>query len=289
MFRQIIAALVCFLPPLVACHVLFAGPVPAPAFTSAQLYCSGIVSRAAPPLAGVVVSGEDASDKMQFFPGDDVYLHLDNRSDVKTSGQFLVVRGTTDPMKIPWFRGEESLEKSMGRLWKDVGRVRVVKLGKSVAVARIESSCAAMEPGDLLVPFEPRTSPPLPAAQLKMPSSVPANGNIGRVVSAKDFHQVLGSGSIAYVNLGTRKGAKVGDQLILFRIPGATDSELPSSLGAATQLAGFGTSTARYPPHELPREVLGQGVVLRVSPTAATVLITASSREIELGDYAELE
>jgi hypothetical protein len=39
----------------------------------------------------------------------------------------------------------------------------------------------------------------------------------------------------------------------------------------------------------LPRDVLGEGVVLRVGKNAATVLITLSEKEIFPGDYVELE
>jgi len=39
----------------------------------------------------------------------------------------------------------------------------------------------------------------------------------------------------------------------------------------------------------LPREILGEGIVLRVSGNTATVMITAVRREIYAGDYVELE
>ena len=39
----------------------------------------------------------------------------------------------------------------------------------------------------------------------------------------------------------------------------------------------------------MPREDLGEGVVLRTGPNSATVLITFSLREIFAGDYVELE
>ena len=39
----------------------------------------------------------------------------------------------------------------------------------------------------------------------------------------------------------------------------------------------------------VPREVLGEGVVLRTAPNSSTVLITFSEREIFAGDYVEME
>jgi hypothetical protein len=39
----------------------------------------------------------------------------------------------------------------------------------------------------------------------------------------------------------------------------------------------------------LPREIVGEGIVLNVSQNSATVLITVTRNEIFAGDYAELE
>jgi hypothetical protein len=39
----------------------------------------------------------------------------------------------------------------------------------------------------------------------------------------------------------------------------------------------------------LPREVLGEGIVLNTSQNSATVLVTVAKREIYSGDYVELE
>ena len=51
-------------------------------------------------------------------------------------------------------------------------------------------------------------------------------------------------------------------------------------------------SEARQPSmngKDLPREVLGEGIVLSVTRNAATVLITYSMEEMYAGDYAEIE
>lgn len=267
--------------------VLSASP---PAITKTEVYCSGIVSRKKPRSAGYVISGEDDLDKLQFFPGDNVYLRVAAPFSARTGARFLVVRGVKDPLNIPWFRGEKKLEMRMGRVWRDIGRVRVVRTAKGVAIARIETSCAPMQRGDLLVPFRPRPVPSLPASAPPENAVAKRTGRpIGRVVAAKGFRQVLGAGYIAYVNLGTRQGVKVGDRLLLFRHPGSRDSDVYQSTWAETKASGFGHPPIRYAPGQLPREILGEGVVLRVSPTAATVLITSTRREIDLGDYAELE
>ena len=286
MVRRIIAAFVFAVGSLAASPLLVAAS--RPAFTPTELYCSGIVSRASPRTAGYVISGEDAFDKLQFLQGDVVYLHVASHARAETGQQFLVIRAAQDPIPISWFHGQGKLEKRMGRLWEDVGRVRVIQVGKSVATARIEDSCAPMERGDLLVPFESRPAP-FTANRARSPLRHAGSGPIGRVVISKNFRQLLASGSIAYVNLGTRAGVKVGDRLSLFRYPGSEDSNVYQTPGIATSVKGFGHAPVDKVPPRLPREIIGEAIVLRVSPTAATVLLTASRREIALGDYAQIE
>jgi hypothetical protein len=52
---------------------------------------------------------------------------------------------------------------------------------------------------------------------------------------------------------------------------------------------GFGAVSKKWNWTNVPREVLGEGVVVRTGPNSATLLITFSNREIYAGDYVELE
>jgi hypothetical protein len=52
---------------------------------------------------------------------------------------------------------------------------------------------------------------------------------------------------------------------------------------------GFGSAPKRYAWNDLPREVLGEGIVLNASHNSSTVMITFNSVEIYAGDYVELE
>jgi hypothetical protein len=54
-------------------------------------------------------------------------------------------------------------------------------------------------------------------------------------------------------------------------------------------LYGFGSSPVHYQGKDLPREVLGEGIVLNASRNGSAVLITFSSAEIYTGDNAEIE
>ena len=52
---------------------------------------------------------------------------------------------------------------------------------------------------------------------------------------------------------------------------------------------GFGSAPQRYNWNDLPREILGEGIVFMVSPNSSTVMITFASSEIYAGDYIEIE
>lgn len=254
-----------------------------------QVYCAGIVSRQAPAAAGFVVSGEDAADRLMFFDGDYVYLRAETGRGLKPGDQYLVVRPIVDPTAIPWFQGEGRLRRGMGRLWADVGRVRIVGIQKNVVVGEVEMSCRAMERGDRLVAFDMRPEPTLPPARPARRFIARSGRPVGRVVMARSFRQELGAGDVAYVNLGSERGTGVGDRVVFYRSPGTQDRVVYSTRGTSTRVQGFGHSPVPVAARKLPREILGQGIVLRVSATAATVLVTYSSAEIDLGDYAELE
>jgi hypothetical protein len=52
---------------------------------------------------------------------------------------------------------------------------------------------------------------------------------------------------------------------------------------------GFGSAPQRYSWNDLPREVLGEGIVINVSPNSSTVMITYSTIEVYAGNYVEIE
>ena len=61
----------------------------------------------------------------------------------------------------------------------------------------------------------------------------------------------------------------------------------PASL--AERIYGFGSNPRHYAWNDLPREVLGEGIVLNASPNSATVMVTTVKTEIFAGDYVEIE
>jgi hypothetical protein len=64
---------------------------------------------------------------------------------------------------------------------------------------------------------------------------------------------------------------------------------VPQTKDYQFMMYGFGSAPARYQWNDLPREILGEGIVFNVSRNSSTIMITFSSAEIYAGDYVEIE
>jgi hypothetical protein len=82
---------------------------------------------------------------------------------------------------------------------------------------------------------------------------------------------------------------KVGDYFRIFRYQGTLADLVAQTKGFQDRLYGFGSSPERYNWNDLPREVLGEGIVINVSRNSSTVFVTYSSAGVYAGDYVEIE
>jgi hypothetical protein len=118
----------------------------------------------------------------------------------------------------------------------------------------------------------------------------PPNGKSkAMIVTTRYFGELAGNGTIIYVNLGSGQGVKVGDYFRVFRYQGNSNETAYQTTHIAYQIYGMGSTPRPYGPEELPRDVLGEGIVLRVAKNASTVMITLSKKQMYPGDYVELE
>jgi hypothetical protein len=253
------------------------------------VYCSGFIKDTKLPGDLYVVSGEQAGYRIIFSQRENVYINRGTDSGVRVGDRFMVVRQVEDENRVDWFHGQTKIQNAMGVLYADIGQLRVVSVQPKTAIAEVSFSCAYMQRGDIVRPFEERPTPPF-----KEPSTfdhfAPVSGKpVGTVVNSAAFQQSTGQGTTVYVNLGAAQGVKVGDYMRLFRYQGRDIETAPQTRNYATEIYGFGSSPVRYQWKDLPREVLGEGIVLNASRNAATVFLTFSSAEIYPGDNIEIE
>jgi hypothetical protein len=267
---------------------------------ASDVYCSGMVTSESVPRDTYVITGEQSGTKITFDEGDYVYVNKGSDQGVKVGDEFSVVRSLKDPFGIEWTKWEFAILHKMGTVWEDEGRVKVIVVRPGVSIGQVEHSCDYMQRGDILLPFTERPAPPL-KSEANFDRFTPANGKaLAMVITGKKFQQQVGNNDVIYVNLGNAQGVKIGDYFRIFRYQGtrhetayqspryAFDMEARSAV-PDVGFYGFGKVSKKYDWSNVPREDIGEGIVLRTGPNSATVLITFCLREVFPGDYVEIE
>jgi hypothetical protein len=254
-----------------------------------DMYCAGVVSTQAPASDFYVISGPESRTRVTYQQGDVVYLNKGASQGVKVGDEFLVTRPVNDPLHEKWFDDQMILLNAMGQTYADVGHLRVVNVQPSTSIAQVLSSCGVMQRGDLVQTFAERPAPPYKPEE-KFDRFAPVSGKgKAMIVTTRLFGQAVYQGSTAYVNLGAAQGVKVGDYFRIYRYEGQQRDVLYQPKETAYRLFGYGATPVPYTWSELPRDVVGEGIVVRVGPNASSVLVTVSRQEIFVGDYVELE
>lgn len=253
------------------------------------VYCSNIVA----PVRGGddtrLISGEQSNSKLIFGARDYVFISKGSNQGVHVGDRYSVIRPSVDPANVPWFKWQDKLKKAMGTLYKDTGQLKVVHVQPNVSTAEVTFACEYLQRGDIVRPWQERPAPPYKSAT-QFDRFAPVSGkSVGMVVFGKDFSQIFGQFSTAYINLGTNQTVKVGDYMRVFRYQGSNAETLAYYPDYQYKMFGFGSTPVAYKWNDLPREVLGEGIVINASPNSSTVLITYSRAEIFAGDYAEIE
>jgi hypothetical protein len=257
--------------------------------TPADMSCSGLITDQPVPTDAYLISGEESRLKSTFSDQDFIYINQGSEHGVKVGDRFDVIRPITDLMEqTRWFKYQPMLTKAMGTRFADIGRLRVIHVDAKTSTAQIDVGCDLMERGDIVLPSAARPVPQFHEAKLDL--FAPASGKkTGMVVTAKDFSVLTGPGTIIYVNLGSSQGVRIGDYFRVFRYQGSRIDSLYQTKDMAFKLYGYGSTPAEYQWDNLPRQILGEGIVLRTGPNTSTVLLTNVRQDTYIGDYVELE
>lgn len=260
-----------------------------PATTQQDMYCSGVVTTNHVSRSTEIVSGEESLYDITFAQGDYVYINEGSKKGVRPGDEFSVIRPLANETHISWFASQNRLLGAMGQMWEDEGRVKVVVAHPDVSIAQVTHSCSYMQRGDVLRPFIEMSAPQLKSEANFDRFAPPSGKKKAMIVAGKAFEIQSGTNDIVYVNLGSKQGVNVGDYFRIFRYQTNDGDMLYQTPDMATKLYGFGAAPDDFSWKKLPREILGEGVVLRTTPNSSTVLITYSLRQIYEGDYCELE
>jgi hypothetical protein len=268
--------------------------------TNADLYCAGFISKQLLPNANFVAGGLQTPNTTKFVNGEMVYLAGGGYA----AGQmYTILRELRDPNQYEMFPGQHALVKATGQAYAELARVRVVDTRSKMAIAEIEFSCDPVNPGDLVVPFAEKPAVAF-HAPLRFDRFAPANDKVsGRIVMAKDFDSVLGTGMKVYMNVGASQGIKVGDY---FRAVRSYTAVLKDPVDSLSFKASTTEDTQKNPPSfephllsggkgpaihvaDLPRRAVGEIVILSTTPTTSTGMIVFALEDVHVGDNVELD
>jgi hypothetical protein len=265
-------------------------PVPGPSYS--DLYCSGFITRKAISRTTFVL-GSKESPHADLFPGRSL-LFL--RGPALAQGErYSILRQVADPNREDSSPDQRKKLASLGDQYEDVGWVTVHSIKNGTAVASFDFSCGAAIPGDLIVPFKERPQiafrRPEPELDTFRAHSAALKGHI---LGTPGFLGLLGNGLIVYTDFGAIKGAKPGDYLVISR--GYAPEDL-NKIDRISEWLPRGAEASAVNPvkttpdmdHLMPDHILGELLVLSVSPESSTAIITRASAEMELGDVVQKE
>jgi hypothetical protein len=268
--------------------------------SSTDLYCAGFISKQLEPNVNYIGGGLQSPSSTRFANGDIVYLY---GSGYQVGSQYTILRESRDPNRYESFVGQHSAIAAAGQPYAEMGRLRVIDTRSKMAIGQIEFSCDTVAPGDLAVPFVEK-----PKVAFHPPSHfdvfIPATGKTsGRILMARDFDSVLGTGMKVYMNIGSNQGVKVGDY---FRAVRSYMADLKDPVDSLSFRASTAEDTQKAPPvvepnvltysrgekirvEDMPRRGVGEIVVIGVTPTTATGMIVYALEDVHVGDAVELD
>jgi hypothetical protein len=275
-------------------NVRFATP------TYADMYCAGFINKQLLPNANYVAGGVETPSTSKFANGDIVYLA---GSGYQTGAQYSIVRELHDVNEYEVYPGQHRLLAAAGQPYAEMGRVKILDTRNRAAVAQVEFSCDSILPGDVAIPFAEK-----PGVSFRPPTKfdrfAPPSGRLsGRILLAKDFDTILGTGAKVYMNIGSNQGVKVGSY---FRAARPYTDDLKDPVDSLSFKASIGEDTQKKLPSyghhmlmrssgptievaDMPRRGIGEVVVISVTPTSSTGMITFALEDVHIGDDVELE
>lgn len=280
-----------------------------------ELYCAGFIQYEPVAVDLEIVGGKEEQSQRIYSTGDYVFINSGAQAGMRVGQTFSIIRPRT-----PFDSKFTKKKGGLGVFIQELGQLRVTQVKDRVSVAQVTNACETVLLGDLLRAVPQRVSP-LGRTELTLDHFSDPNGKQqGRIVLARDAHEMITRNQIVYIDLGREDRVKPGDYLTVYRPVGkgnATTVENEeiarnSSRGFESERfkGGRFSNQAQRPKnpndsgffnrpvttHEIkgrrppmPRKVVGEMVVLTVQERTATAVITQVAQEIHTGDFVELQ
>lgn len=209
-------------------------------------------------------------DHMMLMPYDQVYVQFDASQDARVSpGQEWTVYTEAVPDEAP--------AAEVGTLVRIYGIVRIDGYDREHHTAR----------ATIMEALEPIERGHRIAAMTRRFDDVAARRNDrdlrAHVVASLRPRTLLGDQQVVFLDVGEEQGVQVGNRLFIVRQGDTWQSEI-----AGSSLDPGRTVEQVRAPGEYPPEVLAEIRVVSTRPHTCTAMVTASTRELTIGDRAEM-
>ena len=261
-----------------------------PGYTS--IYCSGFMTTRNIQEGLHVLAGERGV-ATEFIPGDVVFLSRGAGWIVSPGGEYIVYRRTVDIDRTEMFPGQNEMLAQMGTMYVEIGRLKIAVVNEHSSSAVVTHTCESISPGDIAVPFNVKPAPVIrPVAELDR-FTPPSGKQVGMIATGRNFQLSFAEREIGFLNIGATQGIQVGQYVRVWRpFENSAGDRLDQYMRRGPRkIRGqrLGIELTREQERALPREILGEAVVMHVEPGSATVLFTNVQRPIFAGDRVEVE
>lgn len=261
--------------------------------TDSDIYCAGFFTNRPIETSLIVLGSPDAGFKNEHADRDVLYLSKGRSGITTPGGHYMLLRPLKDINPRESFPGQRKLVASLGTLYAEIARIQVQVLQEGSATAQVLSACDTIQAGDIAIPWQARPAPPYRSEHI-VDRFAPASGKTsGVIVAAKEFRQVVGEGQTVYLNVGKNQGAQVGGYLRIFRTYLNRDHDVFEQAARNYSVTGMEGPVGRRLSYAeraaLPRDVLGEVLLLSVEEDSSTGIITFAREEVSPGDGVELE
>jgi hypothetical protein len=198
-----------------------------------------------------IVAGMRGDEHLLLTDGDKFYLNKGTNGGLEPGQVFLIVE-IGDKLISP------VSEENFGFLAFKRGRARIVAVEGERSLALAEKSCGQVTVGNYLIPFEEKEDILGKDEGFEVPLEEGIGLN-GHVIYLDREYQIIGSGYWAIIDLGIEDGLKAGQQLSVFR-----------KLRA-----------------DLPRQAIGNAIVIDVRQRTSTIKVLSAKETIEIGNQVQ--
>lgn len=177
-------------------------------------------------------------------------------------------------------------------MYKEVGRLRVNIVHEGTTTATVLRTCEAIAVGDICIPFNVKDEPLVKLGRALDPLAPPTGKVTGTIIAGRDFTWWFAQRDVAFLDIGSKQGVALGQYYRVFRpFNNTNEFSYKYTMQYPTYMMGEQMS-----PHltlaeqnALPRDILGEMVIIHVEGKTATALVTTMRRPIRVGDNVELQ